>query len=323
MLQPKVTALVPSYNHGQYIRERIESIMNQTYKNLELVVIDDRSTDDSHDVISKLQAQYGFQYFRNEKNSGTPFAAWERICNLSTGDYIWVCESDDYAAPTFLETAVNALAATKRGVLFYCNSKIVDSFGNQVDHTSAYFRGHWKHDRWEADFSGDGMQELVKYQLRAQTVPNMSSALIETRAFRAAYTPILKKLKLAGDWLFIGQVMKHGNVVFSSLALNNFRRHEQTARVRVKQTAEWAEYIVTIYLLFREARRPVREFAPLMAIPARHFIQSVRLQSLVKVLFEISWADTLRCSLLLAISMSMNIDYMRKFLKQYVYWKPK
>jgi glycosyltransferase involved in cell wall biosynthesis len=58
MMHPKVTALVPSFNHGRYISERIESIVNQSYPNIELIVIDDCSNDDSHEVISTLQAQY-------------------------------------------------------------------------------------------------------------------------------------------------------------------------------------------------------------------------------------------------------------------------
>jgi glycosyltransferase involved in cell wall biosynthesis len=316
MALPKVTALVPSYNHGRYIQQRIESILNQTYPNIELIVIDDRSNDESHEVISKLQAQHGFQYLRNEKNSGTPFAAWERICTLASGDYIWVCESDDFAEPDFLETAVNALEANKNAVLFYCNSWVVDSSGQRVDHTGSYFPTHWPGNRWDADFSADGMQELVKFQLRAQTVPNMSSALFSTKAFRAAYTPFLRKLKLAGDWLFIGKVLQHGDVVFSKLALNNFRRHEQTARVRVKPAAEWAEYFITVYLLFREANLPIREF-PRVMVPFGHHFRSVPAKQIgdsLRALFAISWTDTFRGILLLTSSMLINPKDLKIFL---------
>ena len=91
--------------------------------------------------------------------------------SLAAGDYIWICESDDFAEPTFLEKAVNALEKDKNAVLFYCNSWVVDKFGNQIDHTNTYFHEIWKSKRWDADFSTDGLDELANFQIRGQTVP--------------------------------------------------------------------------------------------------------------------------------------------------------
>ena len=312
---PKITALVPSYNHGRFIRQRVESILQQTYPNIELIVIDDCSSDESDEVIRSLQAQHGFKYVRNPRNSGTPFSAWESVLAHATGDYIWVCESDDYAEPTFLETAVAALSTNHDAVLFYCNSWVVDASGQRVGHTKSYFSDYWKDARWEAAFSAVGSQELATFQLRGQTVPNMSSAVISTQAFRSAYTPFLKKLSLTGDWLFVGLVMKQGNVLFSPLALNNFRKHQSTARALVTSAREQAEFILTIYLLFRVARRPIREFARFMAPPASRLLSGpAKIGDVLKVLLSISWTDACRCMLLLAASMPMNLVYFRMFL---------
>lgn len=320
--RPKVTALVPSYNHGGFIRQRIESILGQTYKNVELIVIDDCSKDNSDEIITGLQARHGFRYIRNAKNSGTPFAAWESVLPLARGDYIWVCESDDFAEPDFLETAVNALEADKDAVLFYCNSRVVDATGARVDHTGTFFREIWKESRWESDFSADGRQELLGFQLRGQTVPNMSSALISANAFRAAYTPFLKRLKLTGDWLFIGNVLHHGRVVFSKRTLSNFRRHEETARVRVKSALSQAEFILTKYLLFRRTQRPVREFAHLMSTDVVRFLyEPARVGEVLKALLAVSWTSTLRCATLFAASVLMNRSYVNKFFERYKHAK--
>lgn len=319
---PKVTVLVPSYNHGGFIRQRIESILDQTYKNIELVVIDDKSKDNSDEVISNLQASHGFRYIRNEKNSGTPFAAWERILELATGDYIWICESDDFAEPDFLATAVNALETSKGAVLFYCNSWVVDATGARVDHTETYFRDVWKESRWESDFSVDGDQELLGFQLRGQIVPNMSSALISAKAFRAAYSPFLKKLKLTGDWLFIGDVLRQGRVVFSRRALSNFRRHEETARIRVKSAFSQAEFVLTKYRLFRGTKQPAREFAPLMSTDIVRFLyEPAKLSDVLRALLKISWISTLQCAALLAVSVLMNRSYLNKFFERYKHAK--
>ena len=317
-----VTALVPSYNHGQFIQRRIESILNQTYKNIELIVIDDRSQDDSDEVIKSLLAKHKFRYIRNEKNTGTPFAAWETILSLATGSYIWVCESDYFAEPNYLETAVNALEANKDAVLFYCNSWVVDSSGERVDHTSTYFHDVWKETRWDAEFCADGIQELLSFQMRGQTVPNMSSALIRSQAFRAAYRPFLKKLRLTGDWLFVGDILCHGRVLFCAEALNNFRRHEETSRVRVKSARSQAEFILTKYLLFRKGGRPIREFAHLMSTDVIRFLyEPAGFGNVLKELLKISWNTSLRCVILLAASVLMNRHYLGKFYERYIHAK--
>ena len=315
---PKVTVLVPSYNHGRYIHERIQSIMNQAYSNIELIVIDDCSDDNSHEVISKLQAHYGFQYLRNERNSGTPFAAWERICTLATGDYIWVCESDDVAEPSFLEKAIASFANEPDAVLFYSNSHIINEASEITGHTESYFHDIWKENRWDNDFIVDGRDELIQFQLRGQIVPNMSSALIKSAAFKAAFTPFLKRLRLTGDWLFIGGVIKHGRVIFSHETLNHFRKHEVTARVRVKSARSQAEFILTKYRMFSGVGLPSSAFAPLMGSDVIRFLyEPTSWWDVTKALVLVSWFDTIGFAGLLFISMARNRNFIQKFKERY------
>ena len=316
---PKITALVPSYNHGHYIRERIESILNQTYPNIDLIVIDDCSNDDSHTFISELQARHGFQYLRNKRNSGSPFTAWERICALDSCDYIWVCESDDVAEPTFVETAVAYLDAVPGSVLFYCSSLIINEAGEFIGHTDSYFHDTWKETRWDNDFSTDGYSELLQFQLRGQTVPNMSSALFTTKAFKAAFTPFLKRLRLTGDRLFVGNVMKLGKVVFHRAALNRFRKHEITARMRVNSARSQAEYILTKYRLFRGTNQSLAAFAQLMSSDVIRFLyEPASWFNVVNTMFKVSWLDTLKFGVLILTTSCININYISKFLNLYI-----
>lgn len=67
--QPIVTVIIASYNHGRYIEESILSVLNQTYSNIELLVVDDGSSDESVERINALQAQHGFD-FRVQQNQG-------------------------------------------------------------------------------------------------------------------------------------------------------------------------------------------------------------------------------------------------------------
>ena len=66
---PLVSVVVPSYNHGLYVEKCIDSIVNQSYKNFELIVLDDGSTDNSVEILTKLQKKYGF-YLEFNKNQG-------------------------------------------------------------------------------------------------------------------------------------------------------------------------------------------------------------------------------------------------------------
>lgn len=315
---PKVTALVPSYNHARFLERRIQSIAGQSYRNVEIIVIDDRSTDQSDEVLRELQKKYAFTYVRNNRNSGSPFTAWGRVLSMAEGDYIWVCESDDYAEPDFLATAVAALRRTRDAVLFYCNSNVIDDADRRVDTTLSYFHDIWKESRWDSDFVADGLRELVDFQLRGQTVPNMSSALVRRDAFQRAFRRSLTRFRLTGDWLFVGDVMRHGRVVFSSRHLSNFRRHETTSRVRVKSARSQAEFIITKYWLFRAARRPVREFAPLMSTDAIRFLyEPAGLVDLCVALLSVSWVATIRCGTLLALSLLSNREYPTRWFERY------
>ena len=319
---PKVSVLVPSYNHGRYIRERIESILKQTYNNIELIVIDDGSDDDSHNIISELQAQHGFQYLLNERNSGTPFAAWERICTLASGDYIWVCESDDVAEPHFLETAVASLVAQPDAVMFYSSSLIINENSETIGHTDSYFHDIWKESRWDADFCADGLEELLQFQLRGQILPNMSSALFTANAFRDAFTPFLKRLRLTGDWLFVGDVLKQGKVVFKHKALSRFRKHEITSRVRVKSARSQAEFMLTKYRLFRSSGQPVTALATLMGSDVIRFLyEPASWLDVGKALLQVSWPDTIKLGGLLLVSTSRNAAYISKFKERYSHAK--
>ena len=97
MANQLVSVIVASYNHGPYIEECIESIMAQTYPHVELLVVDDGSSDDSPSKIAQLQEKYGFD-FRVQKNKGLTHTLNETIARAK-GDYIAPFGSDDVMLP--------------------------------------------------------------------------------------------------------------------------------------------------------------------------------------------------------------------------------
>src|ERR1700687_1469114 len=103
-MHARVSVIVPSYNHSQYLSQRLASVLDQSFRDLELLVLDDASTDDSHHKLVRVYSKPGVRFVITERNSGSAFPQWNRGIMMAKGDYVWIAESDDFADPRFLET---------------------------------------------------------------------------------------------------------------------------------------------------------------------------------------------------------------------------
>lgn len=108
----KVSVLIPSYNHADYIGEAIKSVINQTYKNIEILIGDDCSTDDSKKVIDSFKDSRIKKFFYTENCGGAENL--NRLIRQVTGDYIAILNSDDYWNLDKLEKQVDFLEKNKK-----------------------------------------------------------------------------------------------------------------------------------------------------------------------------------------------------------------
>ena len=106
--EPLVSVIVPSYNHEAYIEECVLSIVNQTYKNIELIVIDDGSTDNSREILERLQKQFGF-VLEFQENQGVSKTLNRATRQYAKGKYITGSASDDFLVPDKVEKLVRFL----------------------------------------------------------------------------------------------------------------------------------------------------------------------------------------------------------------------
>lgn len=102
----KVSICIPNHNRAEYLAEAINSALNQTYKNIEVIVVDDASTDSSVELLE----WYGdrIKVFVNDKNEGISFTR-NKAVQEATGDYIAVMDSDDIMAPNRIELSMKAI----------------------------------------------------------------------------------------------------------------------------------------------------------------------------------------------------------------------
>lgn len=99
-----VSIIMPSYNTASFISKTIESVLNQTYKNWELLIVDDCSTDDTDEIVSKYNDKR-IVYLKNEKNSGAAISR-NRALRNAKGKWIAFLDSDDLWHPTKLEKQI-------------------------------------------------------------------------------------------------------------------------------------------------------------------------------------------------------------------------
>src|SRR6516225_1429789 len=123
---PRVTVVIPSYNHGRFLPRRFETILGQTYRDYEILFLDDGSTDDSLAVLERYKGLPNLRAFINRTNGGSVFKQWNRGVRAARGEYVWLAESDDASDPRFLQTLVELLDAHPRVGLAYCNSRYID-----------------------------------------------------------------------------------------------------------------------------------------------------------------------------------------------------
>lgn len=113
-----VSILIPVYNREKLIEETICSALNQTYENIEIIVVDNQSTDNTWTVLQQLALKDSrIKIFQNETNIG-PVRNWKRCIDEATGEYGKILWSDDLIAPEFLEKTVFYLEDSNVGFVF-------------------------------------------------------------------------------------------------------------------------------------------------------------------------------------------------------------
>lgn len=119
----KVSIIIPCFNQEKYIIEAIESALNQTYRNIEILCINDGSTDNSSKVIKEFVDKYkNIVFFDLEENKGVVYARNLAI-DASTGEYILPLDADDTIEPTYVEKAVEILNNKPEIGIVYCKAK--------------------------------------------------------------------------------------------------------------------------------------------------------------------------------------------------------
>jgi len=212
-----ISVIIPNYNHARYLNQRIDSVLNQTYQDFEVIILDDCSTDDSRKIIETYRPHPKVsRIIFNETNSGSTFKQWDKGIAIAKGEYIWIAESDDYAAPSFLEVLTGSITSESEIGLIYCGSNTVDENGvlegkNIRDVTGGKY------------YFNSGYRDCLDYSFFTPTIPNASAVIFKKEKIYQVDTSF-KQYKICGDWQFWIDICFDNNIVYWPECLNYFRQ---------------------------------------------------------------------------------------------------
>lgn len=134
-LNPLVSIVMCVYNGEGFLQEQLESVLNQTYSNYELLILDDRSTDNSVSLIKTYQETNNrIRLIQNSTNIGFN-RNFEKGILLSQGELISICDQDDIWLPEKIEELVTNIGSAK---LIYSNSELINEQGSSLNRTLDY-----------------------------------------------------------------------------------------------------------------------------------------------------------------------------------------
>ncbi|WP_143593544.1 glycosyltransferase [Synechococcus sp. 1G10] len=230
---PRVSVVVPCYNHAAYLGRRLESIALQTYNNLEVILLDDASSDSSLILLQEFQRQHPeiTRLLVNDTNSGSPFSQWRKGIQAASGTLIWIAESDDFCAPDFLEKIVPSFR--NEGVMLaFGNTEFVSEDGQQKVWSLAEYLPELGSRIWEKPFVESAHQLVRRVWNYKNLVVNASGAVFR----RVEGLPLLEDpawlgLRMCGDWYFYLHLVRAGLAAYCPEAINYYRQHPSNTSV--------------------------------------------------------------------------------------------
>ncbi|WP_299017193.1 glycosyltransferase [uncultured Polaribacter sp.] len=234
-----VTIIIPSYNHGKFLRKRLTSIVHQTYTNWELIIIEDCSKDDSLKILREFQLKHSSKiahFIVNKENSGSGYTSWEKGITLAKTKYIWIAETDDYSDPQFLEKQLAVLEKTN-AALSFCGSNYVDEnenyLYNSTKRTSDLNVDIDSYKLFTSDVFMNGMPFNTYITNGSSVVFKKPKEKIPSDIF---------KFKQASDIFLWTYLLEHNTFVFLNIELNYFRRHDDSTSTKITKFRQGSVY---------------------------------------------------------------------------------
>ena len=237
-LQPLISVIVPNYNYAHYLERRLDTILGQTYQNIEVIILDDCSTDNSREVIERYRLHPKVrEIVYNTTNSGSPFKQWDKGIHLAAGDLIWIAESDDYCELNFLEELVKAICRKPNCVLAFSSYILFDDEGGKYVppiHGTKYYSG----------------RSFVSKWMSIECVIRNASGVVFSKSAFQNISKDYTSFKQCGDYMMWILLAEQGYIAYVNKNLTYFRISSSsvTGKNAQKTTTAFEDKLIFDYI---------------------------------------------------------------------------
>lgn len=280
-MEALVSVIVPTYQAGMYIQRSIESLVHQTYSQLEIIVIDDGSTDDTKEVLQKYIDEQRIHYIYKE-NGGLSDARNVGIKHAS-GEYIYFLDSDDWIEPTYIEKMVKKAQIEKADIVL---SSIIITDGTEEQFRSDTFLKHIEEENVRNFYSPIHFHPIMQNKLFRSSLIKKNKMLFPVglyyediyffvQTFESATTVV--RCPEAAFYYFQHQssIMKQTSKKLLDIELIFMRLLQFDANLKKEQ---WFEYLCIRHLFLASTLRAIhskdKELLKLVVDSHAQFIQS-------------------------------------------------
>lgn len=243
-----VSIVVASYNHAEFLVERMLSLQAQTYPAIEILIIDDCSPDNSVEILRNFITDPRVRLIVREVNCG-----WVAVSNqgaeLASGEYLLFANCDDTCEREMVSKLVEAIQKNPSAGVAFCRSLLVNVAGKVLGDDYSGRESSFK-----ARCSGDTLisgREMSRFLLHSCVMPNLSAVLMRKSDFLAV-GGFSVQYKVNSDWDLFFRLAERCDVTYVAAPLNHFRQHETTVRSQTKSQITYEEFF---RLLLGEIRR--------------------------------------------------------------------
>lgn len=241
-----VSVVFTSYNHREFLNQALESLVNQTYKDFELIIVDDCSTDGSQEIIKSFFTRYPelIKLFLLEKNTGSYVKASNFGASHANGDYLLFAQCDDYSKENQIESLLETFSYNSTIGVAFSKSNLVDRngfyLGDDYEFRSSAFKRACKKNTMIS------CRKMRKFLTHSCVIPNLSAAMIKKDLY-LLNGGLSEKYLMAADWAFWFEMSENTDFFYISAPLNNFRQHDKTIRKNTKLTKQIGEIYDIFY----------------------------------------------------------------------------
>ncbi len=221
--RPTVSVVLPNYNYARYLDQRLRSLLDQTLGDLELIVVDDGSVDESRDVIARHAIDPRVRTMFFGVNSGRVYQRWNDGAATARGEYLMFAGADDYCDRRLLERLVAAIESKPGVGVAFARSILVRDSGEPFSVAPREGAASWDEDRVA------GPSYWLGLLVERNVLPNASAVLMRRDLFEEA-GGFRVDLRLVSDWLLWVELASRCRFAYVAEPLNSFRCHAATVR---------------------------------------------------------------------------------------------